>query len=183
MTAFDLVRHPNNRLDVVAGLIDGMLNALALAAGRLLYAGGEGATISLALRVSVAAGATTIFVFFVAHYAQLRLELVRHERELNFTTHGRLAATSLGRRVFFESLHKALVASGFSLAGALFPLIICTLVRSPSWLGLAITIVSLGGLGALLAKTFYGSPRIWGAGLFIGGIGLAYIGAKLDLVS
>jgi hypothetical protein len=107
MTAFDLVRHPNNRLDVVAGLIDGMLNALALAAGRLLHAGGEGVTISLALRVSVAAGATTIFVFFVAHYAQLRLELVRHERELNFTTHGRLAATSLGRRVFFESLHKS----------------------------------------------------------------------------
>lgn len=72
MKVFDFVRHPNNRLDIVAGLIDGILNALTLAAGRLIHTGGEGATQSLALRVSVAAGATTIFVFFVAHYAQLR---------------------------------------------------------------------------------------------------------------
>ncbi len=57
MSAIDLIRHPNYRLDVFAGLIDGILNALALAAGRLLHTGGEGATLSLALRVSVAAGA------------------------------------------------------------------------------------------------------------------------------
>jgi hypothetical protein len=75
MRAFDLIRHPNNRLDVVAGLIDGILTALALAAGRLVHTDGEGATLSLALRVSVAAGVTTIFVFFVAHYAEVRLEL------------------------------------------------------------------------------------------------------------
>jgi VIT1/CCC1 family predicted Fe2+/Mn2+ transporter len=182
MSVFDFIRHPNNRLDVVAGLIDGILNALALAAGRLVQAGGEGATLSLSLRVSIAAAATTVFVFFVAHYAQLRLELVRHERELNFTAHGKLAATSLGRRVFLESLYKALLASVFSLAGALFPLLLCTLLPSPAWLGLAITIVALGGLGALLARTIYGSPWAWGIGLFIGGILLAFIGMKLNLV-
>jgi VIT1/CCC1 family predicted Fe2+/Mn2+ transporter len=182
MSAIDLIRHPNNRLDVVAGLIDGILNALALAAGRLVHTGGEGATLSLAMRVSVAAGATTIFVFFVAHYAQLRLELVRHERELNFTAHGKLAATRLGRSVFLESLFKAFLAAGFSLVGALFPLILCTLLPSPPWLGLAITIVALGGLGALLARTFYGSPWLWSLGLFIGGIVLTFVGMKLDLV-
>lgn len=182
MRAIDLIRHPSNRLDVVAGLIDGILNALALAAGRLMQTGGEGATLSLALRVSIAAGATTIFVFFVAHYAQLRLELVRHERELNFTTHGRLAATALGRRVFFEALYKALLASSFSVAGALFPLIICALVPTPVWLGLGITIIALGGLGGLLAKTFYGSPWIWSTALFIGGIALTVVGMKLNLV-
>jgi VIT1/CCC1 family predicted Fe2+/Mn2+ transporter len=182
MTAIDFIRHPSNRLDVVAGLIDGILNALALAAGRLTHTGGEGATLSLALRVSIAAGATTIFVFFVAHYAQLRLELVRHERELNFTEHGRLAATSLGRRIFHESLQKALLACGFSFAGALFPLILCTLLPTPAWLGLAITIAALGGLGALLAKTIFGSPTIWGITLFIGGLLLAFVGMKLDLV-
>jgi predicted membrane protein (TIGR00267 family) len=182
MKAFDLIRHPSNRLDVVAGLIDGILNALALAAGRLVHTGGEGATLSLALRVSVAAGVTTIFVFFVAHYAELRLELVRHERELNFTEHGRLAATNLGRRVFLESLYKAVLASAFSLAGALFPLILCTLLPSPPWLGLAITILALGVLGALLAKTFYGSPLLWGICLLVGGVALAFVGMKLDLV-
>lgn len=104
MSAIDFIRRPGNRLDVVAGLIDGILNALTLAAGRLANAGGEGATLSLAVRVSVAAGATTIVVFFIAHYSQLRLELISHERELNFTEHGKLAATQLGRRVFRESL-------------------------------------------------------------------------------
>jgi hypothetical protein len=53
-------------------LIDGILNALALAAARLVHSGGGGTTLSLALRVSAVAGATTIFVFFVAHYAELR---------------------------------------------------------------------------------------------------------------
>lgn len=182
MKVIDFIRHPSNRLDVVAGLIDGILNALALAAGRLVHSGGEGATLNLALRVSVAAGATTIFVFFVAHYAELRLELVRHERELNFTEHGRLAATNLGRRVFLKSLRKAMLASAFSLAGALFPLILCTLLPSPAWLGLAITVLALGVLGALLAKTFYGSPLLWGICLFVGGIALAFVGMKLDLV-
>ena len=106
MSVVNFIRDPSNRLDVVAGLIDGILNALTLAAGQLVHAGGEGATLSLALRVSVAAGATTIFVFFIAHYAQLRLDLIRHERELNFTEHGKLAATRLGHRVFFEVAFK-----------------------------------------------------------------------------
>jgi predicted membrane protein (TIGR00267 family) len=182
MKALDLVRHPDNRLDVVAGLIDGILNALALAAGRLVHTGGEGATLDLGLRVSIAAGATTIFVFFVAHYAELRLELIRHERELNFTEHGRLAATRLGRRVFRESLSKALLAAAFSLVGALLPLLLCTMLPTPRWLGLAITILALGGLGALLARTFYGSPTRWAAGLLLGGVALALVGMKLDLV-
>jgi predicted membrane protein (TIGR00267 family) len=182
MRLLELARRPNNRLDVVAGLIDGILTALTLAAGRLVRAEGEGATFGLALRVSVAAGATTIFVFFVAHYAQLRLELIRHERELNLTEHGRLAATSLGRRVFMEAMYKAILASVFSLIGAFLPLTLCTLLPSPAWLGLGITIVALGGLGALLARTFYGSSLIWGIVLLLGGVALAFVGVELDLV-
>lgn len=182
MRAIEFIRHPDNRLDVVAGLIDGILNALTLAAGRLVHSAGEGATLGLAVRVGIAAGATTIFVFFVAHYAQLRLELIRHERELNFSAHGRLAATALGRSVFYEALYKSLLASAFSLAGALFPLVICTLLPSPLWLGLAITIIALGALGAQLATTFYGSPWAWGLALFAGGIALTFIGIRLNLV-
>jgi VIT1/CCC1 family predicted Fe2+/Mn2+ transporter len=182
MSAIDFIWRPSNRLDVVAGLIDGILNALTLAAGRLANAGGEGATLSLALRVSVAAGATTIVVFFIAHYSQLRLELISHERELNFTEHGKLAATRLGRRVLLESVSSAMLASGFSLIGALFPLILCVIAPSPAWLGLAITIIVLSGLGALLARSIYGSPLVWGVGHFIVGIVLALIGMQLNLV-
>ena len=182
MKPTELIRHPNNRLDIVAGLIDGILNALALAAGRLLHSNGEGATFGLALRVGVAAGATTIFVFFVAHYAELRLELVRHERQLNFTEHGRLAATNLGRRVLLEALAKAVLAAACSLAGALLPLLLCTVLPTPAWLGLATTILALGVLGALLAKSFYGSPLLWSFCLLVGGVALAFVGVKVDLV-
>lgn len=45
-----------------------------------------------------------------------------------------------------------------------------------------ITVVALGGLGAMLARTIFGSPLVWGAGLFIGGIVLVAVGTKLDLV-
>ena len=182
MSTVHFIRDPSNRLDVVAGLIDGILNALTLAAGQLVHAGGEGATLSLALRVSVAAGATTIFVFFIAHYAQLRLDLIRHERELNFTQHGKLVATRLGHRVFLESLLKAMLASGFSVVGALFPLILCAIAPSLAWLGLAISILALSGLGALLARTIYGSPLLWGAGHFVAGIMFALVGMQLNLV-
>jgi len=182
MKMFGFVRHPDNRLDVVAGFIDGILTALVLAAGRLVHVQGEGPTLGLAFRVSVAAGATTIFMFFVAHYAQLRLELIRHERELNFTEHGRLAATSLGRRAFKEAFSKATIAAAFSFAGALLPLVLCTFLPSPVWLGLALTIVALGALGILLARTFYGSPLLWGIGLLLGGIVFCIVGMKLDLV-
>lgn len=182
MRVFDLIRHPSNRLDVVAGLIDGVLNALALAAGHLLKATGDGTTFGLAVRVGLAAGVTTIFVFFVAHYAQLRLELVRHERELNLSAHGRLAATRLGRSVLIEATFKACLAATFSLAGAGFPLALCALLPSPPWLGLGLTIASLGILGALLAKTFYGSPWLWGTALLLGGIALTIVGVHLSIV-
>jgi hypothetical protein len=64
MSTINVIRDPSNRLDVVAGLIDVILNALTLAAGRLAHAGGGGVTLSFALRVSIAAGVTTIFGFF-----------------------------------------------------------------------------------------------------------------------
>jgi VIT1/CCC1 family predicted Fe2+/Mn2+ transporter len=121
-------------------------------------------------------------VFFIAHYAQLRLDLIRHERQLNFTKHGKLAATRLGRRVFLESLVKAMLASGFSLVGALLPLFLWAITPSQAWLGLVITIVALSGLGALLARTIYGSPLVWGVGLLVVGIVLALVGMQLNLV-
>ena len=74
---------PRTRLDITAGLVDGILNALTLASGRLLATDAPGATADLAFRVGAASALTTIFVFFVAHYAELRAELARAERELN----------------------------------------------------------------------------------------------------
>ena len=90
---------PRSRLDIFAGLVDGILNALTLAAGRILRST-DGADLNLAVRVGVATGLTTIFVFFIAHYAELRAELVRSEQKLNLLSHGRLATSRLGYKAF-----------------------------------------------------------------------------------
>jgi VIT1/CCC1 family predicted Fe2+/Mn2+ transporter len=113
---------------------------------------------------------------------QVRLELVRHERELNFTEHGQARGDAPRAKVFLESVSKAMLASSFSLVGALFPLILCAIAPSPTWLGLAITIIALSALGALLARTIYGSPALWGVGRFVVGVVLALVVMQLNLV-
>jgi predicted membrane protein (TIGR00267 family) len=172
-----------NRLDIVAGLVDGILNALTLAAAKVVEAGSSAVSLNLALRVSIAAGLTTIFVFFVAHYAELRLQLIRHERQLNMTEHGRLASSKLGQQIFQESLVKALLASLFSLVGALFPLLCCVIIPRPHWASPTIAILALASLGALLAKTFYGSTVVWALALAIFGVGMTLVGIELNLIS
>lgn len=172
---------PRTRLDVAAGLVDGILNALTLAAGKLLDVHGGGATLELAVRVGAATALTTVFVFFVAHYAELRAELVRAERELNLLSHGRLAASRLGRRAARDALTSALLAAGCGLIGSMAPLLLCTVLPGPRWIGLAVTVGLLGVLGALLAKSFYGSPWLWGALIMCGGVALTYVGVRLHI--
>ncbi|MGH6876335.1 MAG: hypothetical protein ACREHV_03040 [Rhizomicrobium sp.] len=55
---------------------------MTLTAGRLLRPGTE-IPPSLALRIGIATSLTTLFVFFIAHYAELRAELSYAERQLN----------------------------------------------------------------------------------------------------
>jgi predicted membrane protein (TIGR00267 family) len=172
----------HNRLDIVAGLIDGILTALTLAAAKILHHDGS---LSLALvgKVGAASACATVFVFFVAHYTELRAELVRSERELNLLAHGRLATTRLGRQVLRESAVGAIVASICSLIGAMLPLFFSFLFPGMPLAGLALTVLLLGILGAALAWSTFGSPIVWALGMMAGGIVLAVIGVKLDIVS
>jgi predicted membrane protein (TIGR00267 family) len=172
---------PGHRLDIVAGFVDGILNALTLAAAKLLEPSG-GASPLLAMKIGIATACTTMFVFFVAHYADLRTELVRAERELNLLSHGQLATTRLGRQVLRESCSAALVASFCGFVGATVPLLLILLVPGPPILGLAITIVLLGILGVGLAQSFFGSPLAWALTLMGGGVLLTIIGVKLNIV-
>jgi predicted membrane protein (TIGR00267 family) len=138
------VRHwlasPHNRLDIVAGVIDGILTALTLAAGTVF----KGGALSLALvgKVAVFSACTTVFVFFVAHYTELRSELIRSERELNLLSHGRLATTRLGQQVRREALLGALVASVCSLFGAAIPLLLGLALPGMPLLSIALAIAS-----------------------------------------
>lgn len=169
---------PRHRLDVVAGVVDGILNGLILAAGKLL--GGTGASWMLVAKVGAATGFTTFFVFFVAHYAQERTDLAHAERELNLLKHGKLATTRLGQQVLLGSFIGATIASLCGLIGAFVPLFLGMVL--PPLPGIAITLLLLGGLGVGLARTFYGSPLLWGATIMAGGALLTYVGIHLDIV-
>jgi predicted membrane protein (TIGR00267 family) len=181
MKMLEWLASPRRRLDIVAGIVDGILNALILAAGKILQNDG-GASVELAVKVGVVTASTTMFVFFVAHYADLRSELVHAERELNLLSHGRLATTQLGRQAMRESLIGALVASICGLAGVTIPLLLTFTLPGPPVLGLIVTIGLLAVLGTILARSFYGSPWVWAIALMTGGALLTFIGAKLDII-
>jgi len=181
MKIFAWLSQPEHRLDVVAGLSDGILTALILSAGKLLNSG-ETMSVGLALRVATVAILTGGFAFFVAHYADLRSELVRAERQLNLLSHGRFASTRLGRAALHDAFIGALIVSICSFLGALIPLIASALMPRPTWLGIAIAIGTLALLGIFLAKAVYGSPVRWALVLVVAGALLSFIGVKLEIM-
>lgn len=180
MKVFEWLLSARTRLDLVAGIIDGILTALVLTAARLVHPE-DSVSLSLALRVSAAAGLTTVFVFFVAHYADLRANLVRAERQLNVLRHGRLARGHLGREVLFEALSAAGLAACSSVAGALLPMFVAAALPRPAWLACSVTIVILGGLGVGLARSFHGSVGLWAFALMLGGALLTLAGVALRI--
>jgi VIT1/CCC1 family predicted Fe2+/Mn2+ transporter len=174
------IRDIRNRLDIVAGPIDGILNALTLAAAKLMTQGGL--TLSLVWKVAAVTACTTSFVFFVAHYAQLRTELVRAARELNLSSRGHLATTQLGKQILHEAFWDAVVASVCGVIGSVIPLTISVAVPQVPIVGVALTIALLGVLGWLLGLSVFGSPALWASGLILGGIVVTGIGVKLDIL-
>jgi Uncharacterized membrane protein len=169
------------RLDLVAGLTDGILTALTLGAGHMFLSGSQ-ITVGLAFRVAFAAAISGAFIFLVAHYADLRGELVEAERQLNLTSHGKLAASQLGRAAFFDAVIKAMVASLCTFAGALLPMLVGALIARPRWLPMAVSLAALSLLGFFLARTVWGRPWRWMLALVLAGVVLTYLGAKLKIV-
>lgn len=172
---------PRYRLDLVAGLSDGILTALVLGAGHML-SGHASMGLGLALRVGTAAAISGAFVFLVAHYAELRGKLVEAERQLNLMAHGRFATTRLGRAAFIEAMVGALIASICTFSGALLPLLVGVYVPQVRWLAIVVALLALGLLGYFLARTVYGHPLYWMIALVGGGVMLTLIGLQLDIV-
>lgn len=168
-------------LPIVLGVSDGVLTALILATGSLVDPRRHIA-MNMALRISASALATGAFVFFVARYSQLRAELVVAERQLNLTSHGRLASSKLGRAVLSEAVVAASLSSLSSFVGAMIPLTVAALVPSHGWAALAAALVTLALLGAGLAKVSFGSPLYWSSTLVAGGVVLSILGAQLRIV-
>lgn len=166
-------------LPLALGVSDGILTALTLAAATVLR--GPGLTLGLAFRVGAVAFVSTIFTVFIAEYSQYRSELARAERQLNFTTSGRLATTNLGRAVVRDAMIGALLASVASFLGAAFPLAIGAALPRSSWVALVISIAALGGLGVVLASSVGGHRLIWAGALTIAGAAVLAIGLQLDI--
>jgi predicted membrane protein (TIGR00267 family) len=180
MKVRDWLVTPAVRLDIVAGIVDGVLTALTLTASKMLSGAGA-IDLGLAVRVSIAAGLTTVFVFFLAHYAQLRSDLIRAERQLNVLRHGRLAKTNLGRQVLIESLAGASLAAVCSVVGAFTPMFLVINTPGPPWIGYLVTIAILAGLGLALARSFNGSLIAWAVALVVIGLGLTGVGTFLRI--
>jgi len=168
-------------LPVVLGLSDGVLTALTLATGSLVDPGRH-ISMSMAMRISASAFATGAFVFLVARYSQLRAELVVAERQLNLTSHGRLASSKLGRAILREAILAAALSSVSSFVGAMIPLIVAALVPAHGWAALVAALITLALLGAGLAKVSFGSPWYWSSTLVAGGVVLSILGAQLRIV-
>ena len=132
--------------------------------------------------MGIVAFASAVVTLFVAEYAQNRLELVRAERQLMFTSSGRLAATSLGRAVIRDSVAVAAVAGLSSFAGAVLPLVVGALLPQATWIALVVSGAALGGLGVLLSINVGGRRAVWAVSLVIAGLIVTIIGVRVDLV-
>lgn len=170
-----------NILDLTAGICDGIQTALILAAGRVLDSASQ-MSASLVLRVAAVGGVSSLFVFFVGHYAFLRAQLTDAERQLNLTSGGRLASSKLGRAVLLDAAQGALLASVCSFCGALLPLVVGVAVPGFRWMAIAVSIFALTVLGVFLARAVHSSPFRWAAGLLISGALLTYLGIKLNII-
>jgi predicted membrane protein (TIGR00267 family) len=179
-SSFGVLRH-RTLLPTVLGLSDGILTALTLAAGQLTGPNPE-MPIARGMAIAVAALVSSAFVFYVAHYAQLRRELVHAERQLNLMSHGRLASTRLGRSVRIEAFVSAVLSSVASFWGALIPLLTGILLPTFRWGPIVTSLVSLGVLGITLARVVHGSYWLWCGGLVTGGVVLSLVGIQLHIV-
>lgn len=171
-----------NLMPLVLGISDGVLNALALSAGRLINRT-ENVSAALAGKIALVSLVSGAFVFFVSNYHQLRAELIHAETQLNLTSHGAFAASRLGAAVVRETLWATAIASGSGFLGALIPLLIGALLPELRWVAIAASLASLGILGLALARSVHGTYWRWGLGLLSGGILVFFIGVKLRIVS
>lgn len=176
------LRRDLSLVPLALGVSDGILNALALSAGRLVDKS-ENVTAALAGQIALVSLVSGAFVFFVSNYHRLRAELIRAETQLNLTLHGAFAASRLGAAVVRDALWATAIASGSSFFGALVPLLIGALLPQLRWVAVAASLASLCILGLALARSVHGAYWRWGLGLLCGGVLVFFIGVKLHIVS
>ncbi|MBS0350139.1 MAG: hypothetical protein JSR33_02945 [Proteobacteria bacterium] len=168
-------------LSLVLGLSEGILTVLTFAASRLMNVNVV-MSWSLAIRISIGVLCSGVLMYFVSNYSELRSQLVQAERQLNLTTHGKLATTHLGRRVLLEAVVACVIASISAFIGAFIPLLMAVILPQYREVPIIVALLMLGLLGIGLAKTLYGSVIRWSILLILGGLVLWYAGTQLHIV-
>jgi predicted membrane protein (TIGR00267 family) len=166
---------------LIIGLVDGLLTALILAAGKVVAAQ-ESIHLSDAWRVAMVASISAVFTFFVAQYSRFRHDLVHAEKHLTIGSRGPLVKTQLGRAVLLESVAGSFVSGGCSFVGAVAPLLFAMIRPGAVWLSLGAPIAALGLLGGLLGRWVYGHVILWALGLMSIGIVLIFIGIEVRIL-
>jgi predicted membrane protein (TIGR00267 family) len=166
---------------LVIGLVDGILTALILAAGKVV-AVGDSIHFFDVLRVAVVASFSAAFTLFVAQYSRFRHELVHAEKHLTLGSRGSLVKTRLGRTVLAESVVGSFVSGGCSFVGAVFPLLFAMIQPGAAWLSLGGPMIALGLLGAFLGRSVHGNAILWAVGLMAIGLVLSFVGTKVHLL-
>ena len=166
-------------LSIVLGLVDGITNALGLAAHSVLHGGAGG--LGLALRIAFFALVTAVFAVFVARYVELRTDLIQAGKQLNLLERGKLATTRLGRSARLDAMADAAQASVASFCGALLPLILAVAFPALGWLPLALALLMLMFLGLVIGRRLSGNPVLWAFALAATGAVLVVVGAVLDI--
>ncbi|OPY07411.1 MAG: VIT family protein [Syntrophus sp. PtaB.Bin001] len=177
----DWLKQREHCLAVVMGLVDGILTAMLLGAGRML---GWGMPIDfkIALKVAVYALATAGFVFYIGRYAEFRAQLVHAAAQLNLKKGGQLATTHLGRMVLGEAVGEAIVSGGCSFMSALLPLSLAVVFPSAPWSSVILSLCLLGILGYALGRMVKGSSLKWAVGLVAGGVFMTILGSGLHIL-
>ncbi|MES1938457.1 hypothetical protein [Salinisphaera hydrothermalis] len=174
-------RHRRLMLPVALGLSDGILNALMLAANRL-QGDTEPMTLSLSMRIAVATAVASIFMLFVAEYAQLRQELEHADLQLNVLARGRMATSRQGRAVAREASVVASISGVCAFVGSGAPLLVASVLGASGLWSLAMAVIGLGLLGALVARAVHGSGLVWTGVMMLGGGAVSVLGIYLHIV-
>jgi VIT1/CCC1 family predicted Fe2+/Mn2+ transporter len=169
-------------LPIVLGLVDGVLTALALAAGRLTSSNEE-LSPGLAFRIALVALLSGAVAFFVARYSELRSELGHAEQELNLASRGRFVTGRLGDAILRESLASAALSSAAAFCGSLLPLLLAGLFPHEQWLAVAFGLATLSGLGIVLSCALHGSPWRWALALGAAGAVVTAVGTYAKVVT
>ena len=167
---------------ILLGLIDGILTVLTLATGKILDKPHEGFSLNLAIRVALVTSISGACMYFISEYSRQRIRLIRAEKELNFTQHGKFVTTNLGKQIRKETLQSVIISGSCSLLGAFIPMSGAVFFPGTAWVSLIIALFILALLGWGIARIVYGNAILWVTYLFLAGIVVSFIGYKLRVI-